>query len=180
MNKKAVVFYFHGYKSSPSTSKKVEILKENFPDTYAFPIDIDPEVSIPYLVDQIEQALLNHVSDGNTKVFFVGTSLGAYYAMIAARYYPKVKLILINPVIDTQDNLIKLGVDPEIASKYPVFMDMERASIIFLSTEDELFHYELDKEWWDTFMPVEWVEADHRFNGPEFNKVISYIKESIK
>lgn len=179
MNKKALVFYFHGYKSSPTTDK-VARLKEHFPDTYAFPIDIDPEVSIPYLIDQVEMALLNHVNDCKTKVFFVGTSLGAYYATMMARTYPASTLVLINPPIDTQDNLVKLGVDPEVASKYPVYLDMERANIIFLSTEDELFHYELDKEWWDTFMPVEWVEADHRFNGPEFNKVINYIKESIK
>ena len=107
MNKKALVFYFHGYKSSPTTDK-VARLKEHFPDTYAFPIDIDPEVSIPYLIDQVEMALLNHVNDCKTKVFFVGTSLGAYYATMMARTYPASTLVLINPAIDTQDNLVKL------------------------------------------------------------------------
>lgn len=172
--KKALVFYFHGYASSPATDK-VARLKEHFPDTFAFPINIDPDVSVPYLEDQIEHTLYGHVQDHNTVVVFVGTSLGAYYAAEMASIFPSSKLILINPPVEVGDALVSLGVDPEIAGKYS-FTDTDQADRVFLATHDELFHYEEDIDKWSKKENVVFLEGRHRFNGPEFDEVIAYIK----
>ena len=175
--KKLLVFYFHGYASSPTTDK-VARLKEVFPDTYAFPINIDPDVSLPFLEDQIENVLLGHVNDCKTTVVFVGTSLGAWYAAEMASVFPASKLILINPPIDTPNALKELGVLSEIADKYTP-IDLGMPDRIFLADKDELFHYEENVEEWTAMNNVVFLEGTHRFNGPEFDEVIRYI-ETLK
>jgi uncharacterized protein len=70
------IFYFHGLNSSPNTDK-VSRLKEHFTDVYAFQIDPDPAVSLPYLHEEITKALKEYPG---VSPIFVGTSLGGWYA----------------------------------------------------------------------------------------------------
>ena len=172
--KKVIVFYFHGYSSSPTTDK-VARFKEHFPDTYAFPIDINPEISLPFLEDKIENTLLTYGNDCNTVVVFVGTSLGAWYAGELANVYPSAHCIMINPPEDPFYSLQTIGVDPVTAGYY-IPTNLGIADKIFLATHDELFHYDEEKEMWDMMPAVTWADAGHRFNGPEFDLVIEYIK----
>lgn len=171
--KTPIVFYFHGYGSSAKTDK-VQRLKDAFPETYAWDIDIDPEVSLPFLKEKIDCVLLNHYNDCMTVPIFVGTSLGAWYASQLADVYGCASVI-INPSWNSLKTLEKYGVPLDIRSKYSSFIWSPKAKY-FIAKNDEVVDFAPVRSILNS-MNTEWVDnSDHRFNGPEFDKVIEYIK----
>lgn len=169
---KKVVFYFHGYASSPKTDK-VDKLRDAGFVVYAFPIDIDPKSSIPSLYHNIDFALCNHI-DEDIDVVFVGTSLGGYYAAKLAKIYDT-KSVIVNPSIEPSVSLAKYGVDPEIMARYDKMNFSDRAKY-FIAEEDEVLDFSMYK---DEFAKVNCTyvpNCGHRFNGPEFDLVIDAVK----
>lgn len=176
MIKKLLVFYFHGYGSNPA-SDKVERLKQSFENVYAFRIDIDPSLSLPFLEEEIDNVLLDHMNNCKMKVVFVGTSLGAWYASeLGARY--GIHTVCINPAFDPATSLRKYLVAQDICDRYTK-MEFSKFNKYFIGTEDEVIDYTpvMDQleECGATFVP-----ANHRFNGPEFDLVIDHIKARYK
>lgn len=172
---KTIVFYFHGYGSSP-VSDKVDRLRAAGFETYAFPIDIDPEISLPYLRDRIENTLCDYIDD-DVNIMFVGTSLGGWYASELGIEYG-VYSILINPSITPNPSIMKYGVPESIADKY-FPMQFTPGAKYFIGLEDKVLDFApyegTLKEYGATFVEG----ADHRFNGKEFDLVIDFINSLV-
>ena len=88
----ATIFYFHGFGSTPNSSK-VTALKEAFPehDIIAPHVPLDPTKTVKMIVEQV-QAL------DNFPVMFVGTSLGGFWANHFAQAFDA-PCVLVNPSI---------------------------------------------------------------------------------
>jgi hypothetical protein len=98
------IFYFHGFASSPESSK-VKLLRDAGFDVSAPIIDIDPSVAEPYLTAYLLTETDKAMEAGETKFCFVGTSLGGFWA---ARMGEK---------FDTCQVLINPAMSPEVALK---------------------------------------------------------------
>jgi hypothetical protein len=176
------IIYFHGYGSSPATDK-VTVLKEHFSEVYAFPIDINPAISLPYLEEQIEK-IFDDTVNLDTDLIFVGTSLGAWYAgRLAKKYYSPA--VLINPCYSFKEVKIELDIPEKIKNVYdergfiyPVF------SKFFIDPEDEVINMAplIESLKQESVMDMLQYEpcytpgATHRFNGEPFERVIEFIK----
>jgi predicted esterase YcpF (UPF0227 family) len=164
-----IVIYCHGYNSAPNSSK-TERLSAEF-ETHAWHIDVDPSVSILFLEKMIDNLLLDHINE-DIQLVFVGTSLGAWYAARLAESYGA-KSVLINPSIDPQTSLQKYVLGIDIRMKYDTKINFNKNTKVFIGTNDEVLSFD-GVDFGDA--DVEYVKADHRFAGEEFNKVIEYIK----
>lgn len=171
---KKIVFYFHGYNSKANT-EKTHRLRQVFPDTFSYDIDIDPEISLTKVSNQIFAELLNHINDEEAKIVFVGTSLGAWYASKMAEIYGVKDCILINPCYDPRNMLGSYDVPEEILEKYQPLEFLPEHKF-FIAKDDEVINFnpvlgQLIN------MNVTWTDGGmHRYNGPEFDRVIDYIK----
>ena len=170
-----LVFYFHGYGSSPESSK-VSRLRESLPDSeiHAFPIDIDPRVAIPELCERIESVLLDspHSEDS---VLFVGTSLGGWYAGHLANLYG-LPCILINPSCTPSVSLERYDVPASVRGAYSDLVMPEKGEL-FLAERDEILDHSKIKS---SGSPMTIVPgADHRFEGEPFSLVIERIREKL-
>jgi len=165
------VFYFHGYGPSPTTDK-VSVLKEHFGKVFAFPIDVDPDVSIPFLEKEIDDALVSNINSEN-KIVFIGTSLGAWYAGRMACLYG-VDCVLINPAYSLDALKVDLPISDEIKAKYEQLGFAHPSSAkFFVATNDEVIDFSGFNQKNTTYVE----NADHRFNGEPFEKVIQYVKD---
>ena len=181
MMKKKLIFYFHGYNLSPNTDK-VGRLKAVFPDTYAFKIDPDPDISLKYLENQIDLTLLDMKyfhnpclnDDRSIDVVFIGTSLGAWYAAELADKYMS-KAVIVNPCYDPASMLPKLGCSEIIANKYPPMKWLNDA-IYYIAKDDEAIDFRPVRNVLDQ-LNTYWIDnSNHCFNGPEFDEVIENLK----
>lgn len=178
MMKKYLIFYFHGYNSSPATDK-VARLKSVFPDTYAFDINIDPDISLSHLENNIDLTLMDHeyLNLHDLEIVFIGTSLGAWYASKLADKY-NVRSILINPCYDPTNSLKKFGVSEHIRNKY-VPIDWIKDAVYYIAKNDEVIDFNPVKDNLNNLNTF-WIDnANHRFNGPEFEKMMNDIKNDI-
>lgn len=168
---KKIAVYFHGFGSSSQTDK-VQRLREAGIETHAWDIDVDSTASLPTLIDHIDNMLIDHMHEP-CEIFFVGTSLGAWYAARLAHLYD-VKAILINPSYNPKESLAKYGVDQKILNTYYDAIDFAPHQKIFIGSEDKVIDFTcVDFKG----AVVSYVEgADHRFNK-EFDLVIKYIME---
>jgi predicted esterase YcpF (UPF0227 family) len=172
-----LVFYFHGYGSSAKADKALK-LKEAFPETYAWDINIDPDISLPYLKEKIDCVLMDHYNDCMTVPIFVGSSLGGWYASQLAHIYG-CSSILINPSWNSIKTLERYDVPLDIRSKYTPFLWSSKAKY-FIAKDDEVIDFEPVRSVLNS-MDTEWVDnSNHYFNGPEFDKVIEHIRKLVK
>ena len=168
------IIYFHGYGSSPNTDKVTE-LRKHFSEVYAFPIDIDPDKSLPYLEAEIEHIFTStiHVP---SKLIFVGTSLGAWYAgRMAKMFYSPA--VLINPCFSFDAIKVDLGIPAEIKAKYEALgFKYPEKTTFFIAPNDEVIDFKspYPLEVWKNVHLDE--SADHRFNGEPFEHVIEFLK----
>lgn len=168
-----IIIYFHGYGSSPATDK-VQTLKEHFSEVHAFPIDIDPDVSLPYLEQEIDNFIMSNINS-EKELVFVGTSLGAWYAGRLANKFrlDGSRCVLINPAYSMKAIKIDLPIPQNIKDKYNRFgFICPVRTKFFIATNDEVIDF-------SDLHPknVTYDEkADHRFNGKPFEEVIQYIK----
>lgn len=170
MNNSVGIIYFHGYGSSPNTDKVTE-LRKHFSEVYAFPIDVDPDKSLPYLEEEIDHILASNINSEKPLVF-VGTSLGAWYAGYLASLF-HAPAVLINPCFSFGVLKTDLGISEEIKAKYEVIGFQRPAeTTFFIAQNDEVIDF-------SNFHPVGRTiynkKADHRFNGEPFNEVIELL-----
>lgn len=171
------IIYFHGYGSSP-LSTKVGELKKAFPDSdiFAPAIDIDYRKAFRNLLDFIDEVMVTDL-EKPTKVIFIGTSLGAYWAAKMASIYA-VKAILINPSVDPSVSLVKYGLNQDTLVEYEVPFTVTNDSTFFFAEKDEILDHSNLQSNLDR-LGVEYhidPDADHRFGGDAFDKVIEHIK----
>lgn len=167
---KKIVIYFHGYNSS-ANSDKVQQLKNSGLETHSWDIDINPNVSIPYLDNRIMDVLVNNLNE-DIQLYFVGTSLGAWYAAKLAEHFEDSKVILINPSYNPSISLLKYGVAQHICEAYSPLEFKDRHNV-YVGTEDNVVDFG-----GVIFSPAKLylVEgANHRFRE-HFNIVIDHIK----
>lgn len=171
MNNK-IVIYFHGYNSS-SFSWKVEELRKHF-RTYSWDINVDPNISIPYLKNKIDDILIDNINDTNTSLVFVGTSLGAWYASVLSIEY-NATMVAINPCYDPKKTLNELGAKQTISESY-FDMPFPKQGKYFIAIDDEVIDFNPIKNVLNELNTTYVKNSNHRFNGKEFNLVIEYIQ----
>lgn len=170
-----LIFYCHGFNSS-FNSDKVKLLKSHFEHTYAWDIDIDPTVSIPFLRSSIVDVLIDYMHHP-VEMIMVGTSLGAWYAHKLADIF-RSKAILINPCFNPGISLKKYGVEYTILQKYDS-ISVNKEYNYFIAEHDEIIDFSPYKEELKTVNTRFFLNATHRFNGEEFNSVIDEIKNIV-
>lgn len=172
------IIYFHGYGSSPSTSK-VEVLKQSLKvPVFAFPANIDPEISIKEVSNSIDMLLLDNMHCDD-RFLFIGTSLGAWLASKLGKMYD-IPVIAINPSVNPKEGLRKYGVDEQICNKYDA-IEFSKNNVYFFAENDIVIPNE-DTRKMLIDMGIEVhvdSEADHRFSGASFDRVVDYIKNKI-
>lgn len=173
MNSDIGIIYFHGFGSSPNTDKVTE-LRKHFSEVHAFPIDVDPDKSLPYLEEEIDHILASSINSEKPLVF-VGTSLGAWYAGYFAKLF-HAPAVLINPCFSFGVLKTDLGISEEIKAKYAkIGFQRPEETTFFIAQNDEVIDF-------TQFHPVGRTiynkNADHRFNGEPFEQVIEYLKDS--
>lgn len=174
---KKLIVYFHGYQSS-SNSDKVNQLKSAFPEdyVYSFDADIDPYIAIDDVDGKIESVLLDHMNE-DIDIIFIGTSLGAWLAAELGNMYD-VDCILINPVLNPSESLKKYNVPENIRGRYDQLTINPRSKFFIAKNDEVIDHTELMKLLTEKnikFYVDE--EANHRYNGNSFAKVIGKINE---
>ena len=172
-----IVVYFHGYGSNRNTSK-VGLLRAGLPgaNVHSFDIDIDPEIAQRNLETHIDSILLDNMH-ARENVIFVGTSLGAWWALKMARLY-RTRAIAINPSAHPSVSLRKYGMPEAVCAKY-ADLALEKDNVLFFAERDEVIDHA------ETMRRAEELgcevyinpHADHRFAAPHFNQIIDYIKE---
>ena len=107
------ILYFHGFKSSSDSGKAQEI--KNFIKNHTS----QTKIVIPDLDDDFKKAnkqIKNLINENEKRIFFMGSSLGGYYALYFAELY-KTKSVLINPAIPPlKDFEIHLGKNENYAT----------------------------------------------------------------
>jgi|APCry1669191812_1035378.scaffolds.fasta_scaffold05657_4 hypothetical protein len=172
MTEKTII-YFHGYGSSPATDK-VQTLKEHFSEVHAFPINIDPDFSLPYLEEEIDNLIVSNLNS-EKELVFIGTSLGAWYAgQMASKFRLEgSRCVLINPAHSMESIKIDLPIPENIKEKYNhLGFICPLHTKFFIANNDEVIDF-------TNFHPKNATyvkEADHRFNGKPFENVIEYVK----
>lgn len=165
---KKLIVYFHGFNSSPKT-EKVNRLKLAFPDdyVYAFPINIDPDIANKDLEMAIDSVLIDHLNE-DVEVIFVGTSLGAWWANKFGTLY-HCPALLINPCEDPAKTLGLI--------KFMPMIYRPEHSAYFIAKHDEIIEHQIDWSWPHIYL-YNSPEVKHQFNGPEFDDVITVIRQS--
>lgn len=171
------IVYFHGYGSSPKTDK-VSILRErlNVP-VFCFPADIDPVKAKKMIEYNIDQVLLEN-KYRNSKMVFVGTSLGGWMASEMAKKY-NVPAIVINPSCNPGVSLEKYGISEEIRKHYSIIEFSKNNTYFFAENDEVIDNKEIIKELqllcYEVYIDK---KADHRYNGEAFEQVIKYIEKN--
>jgi hypothetical protein len=176
---KKIVVYCHGYGSSPKTDKVARIAAAGF-ETLAYPINIDPDVSIKELVHNIMFDLLldQQLMNAEIELVFVGTSLGGWYANKLGNIFGA-KHICVNPAYNPQTALTQFGVSQEILDKYSS-IEVNELTSLFIAEDDEVIDLvggiksgEFDIE---NAARVVFTKGGHRYNGVEFDAVTELLK----
>lgn len=178
-----MIYYIHGFRSCALANEpKVLELKKMFPSETVIGLDYDSFTSF----DNIFNTLMGSI-DPEADNFFIGTSLGAYYARILAEETGS-NCVLFNPLIDPVDSL-KPGMHinyctglrdfmnrATIESYYGVNFDLSISipTTVFLSKNDEVLDNEKARNLFKKFANIIDIDEGHRINT--FNP---YAKEII-
>lgn len=172
---KKLIVYFHGFGSSPNTDKVVRLKKEADFEVYAFPINIDYDVSIKELEHNIDMMLATD-PEQPVKLVFVGTSLGGWWAKKMSKMY-QCKAVVINPSVAPNESLKKYGVSDEICEKYHPIAPYEVDKYFFAEHDEVIDNVEFRQNLINAGYDVTIVkDANHRFNGESFELVVKYLK----
>ena len=163
---KKIVIYFHGYGSSANSGKTEQLRNAGF-ETYSWDINIDPEISIKRLEERILDMILDHLNE-DIELFFVGTSLGAWYAAEMAERFNSKNVFLVNPSYNPNESLKKYGVPLSICEKYNA-LEFKNYHTIYIGAEDTVIDFtDVDFNGADYSIVA---GADHRF-ADHFYRVI--------
>lgn len=166
---KKLVVYCHGYNSSANTDKVYALREAGF-ETYAWDINVDPDISMPFLEHCIDNLLLEYLNH-EVDLVFVGTSLGAWYASKLADKYGA-RAILINPSYGPSRTLPKIGCDPEIARKYEDIVIDTNDDLVYAKNDELIDHC---RSWPNAKSITVHETGGHRFNGEHFKTVFRLI-----
>lgn len=175
-NSEKIIFYFHGYGSSSATDK-VTRLSEHFEHVYAPDLPAKYDEAYKVGVDFVLSKILDHLVGSDLKFFIVGTSLGGFIAHKVAQHFG-MRAIIINPAWEPSKVLASLKADTEVVDSY----EGEKISPMstedyFISVNDEVIEHTQDYlNKIDKKNIKRYGNSDHRFNGPEFDEVIEWIK----
>lgn len=185
----ATIFYFHGFGSTPNSSK-VTALREAFPDhnVIAPQVPLDPTETVKMVVEQV-QAL------DNFPVVFVGTSLGGFWANHFAQAFDA-PCVLINPSITPSGTMgARVGqkirnfdtgefLEPITDDMVNVYREIEKVTCenyngalvsLFGARDDDVLDIESTVNQLRHFKFSQLFEdGGHRFTA-HFDKVIKYI-----
>ncbi len=182
-----MLVYIHGFGSS-SKSGKASIIRKFFGDEVIAP-SLSP---IPELaMDTLEQIVLC-LKKNNQEIFFMGSSLGGYYATYLAEKY-HTKAVLINPAIRPYDTLAsRIGMNPsyydfsnyEFTQKHIDFLknyDVKRPNsadfLLLLQTGDKVLDYtQAVEKFQGAFLDIE-EGGSHGYDG--FESKIDMIKRFL-
>ena len=128
------IIYCHGLNSS-AQSETVTKLRETGLNVFTWDIDPDPDIGLPNLIEQVDDWLMDRLNQCNTRVTFVGESLGAWYAAKLAHMFGA-NSVLINPACSPSRLLPNAGVSQAIASKYEG-IDLQPSDTIFVADNDQ-------------------------------------------
>lgn len=191
-----MIFYFHGFASSGS-STKVDKLRERFGNDNVIAPDLpfDPK-DVCQLVNSLVLNFYQQRQD--EKLVFVGTSLGAFYANYFGHLYDS-PLVLVNPSVQPNETMKKrLGVNKNYATgeEFLVslahleefntmrnYIDQNYAGNLvnlFLAKDDDVIPYELalDKFKFTNSLCVT-DDGGHRFDT-KWYMVMDKIEEILK
>lgn len=169
---KKVLFYFHGFGSSKE-SDKVQRLKDMGYEVYAWDIDIDPSVSLPYLMSKLDDWIIDNWNRDTADMVFVGSSLGGWYANKLGYIY-NCKTVLINPSLNPKESLKKFNVDSSILERYDEAFLSTLDSVIY-AEDDEVIKPNVEKIEREAQFSIMYSTGGHRFNGPQFERAIREI-----
>ena len=169
-----IVIYFHGFASSPN-STKAQALRKIFPKVFA------PKVShkfsdVEKLIEEIKKFLKENASVGMSAVF-CGTSLGGFYALYVADRFEGA-VVAINPATEPALELMKLvgeNTNYDTGEKFIVTEEdvLEYAKVeltdsryvkILLGKNDNVID---PRKAMGKFSDVKVYEEDHRFDNIE-------------
>jgi hypothetical protein len=103
---KTLVVYFHGLGGSPNSSKVKDLRDAGFL-VEAPSIPVDPVKAEATLDDFLDRVITKHYYDGSfTKVVFVGTSLGGFWAARMGEKWDATQ-VLVNPAMSPEISLKK-------------------------------------------------------------------------
>jgi predicted esterase YcpF (UPF0227 family) len=168
-----IAIYFHGYGSN-ANSEKTRKLKESGLETYSWDIDIDPEVSVPFLENKILDLVLDRINE-DIALVFIGTSLGGWYASKLAERFKSKNVFLINPSYCPRESLKKYNVEESICEKYDdlEFKDFHK---VYIGSNDAVIDFtDVDFNGADYHLIS---GADHRF-AEHFPIVINDLTSSV-
>lgn len=174
---KKIVVYCHGYGSSPKTDKVSRLIAAGF-ETYGFPINIDPEVSIPKLADDVMNLLLDQKRmNAEIELVFVGTSLGGWYANKLGALFGA-KSVCINPAFNPAESLGMFNVPATVTAKYEP-MKVSPLTYLFIAEDDEVIDLvggiKSGSFVIDAAAKTVITKGGHRYNGPEFDAVAELL-----
>ena len=166
---KKVFVYCHGYGSSKNTDK-VQRMRDAGLEVIACDIDYRPDVGLRQLINFVDDYLITNIA-ADIELVFVGTSLGGWYAAVVSKLYGA-KCVCINPAYDPKNQLSKLGVDTSNLF-YPT-ATFHMKDTVFVAKDDELLDFSKVK--FDFATVIRTPGGGHRYNGAEFDSVISFLK----
>lgn len=174
-----IVVYFHGYGSSPNSQKVLTLREQLNCPVYCFPADVDPQKAVDLISYNIDLVLLEDMHKDD-QLLFIGTSLGGWLASKMAAMY-KVPAIIINPSTNPRESLKKYGVAPAILEKYDELVLSDKNTYFFADKDEVIDHTAIRKELTDKGIMFNVAfDADHRYQGPAFDRVIQHIKNNFQ
>ena len=132
------IIYCHGFNSS-TQSETVIKLRETGLKVFAWDIDPDPDIGLPNLIEQVDDWLMDRLNQCNTRVTFVGESLGAWYAAKLAHIFGA-NSVLVNPVCSPSSVLIEACISLKLASKYDD-VEFKSSDTVVIETNDRCDHF---------------------------------------
>ena len=190
-----IIIFFHGYASSPK-AEKFQKLAAHFGErqVFAFAADLDPERAQAEVFANIEsiiaikkqEAQLTAIDSDSIRLILVGSSMGCW---LAAKLSVKLglayscSLVLINPCLDPAHVRAQHPEHADLLAKYQAVEPLPQAHY-FISRHDEVIdHTQLIEQLVGRDLGNSQIsifeDADHRFNGPEFESVLRYIAQLV-
>lgn len=178
-----MIYYIHGFRSCALANEpKVQELRKMFPYEACVALDYDSFDNFDNILDSLMLQI-----DHEAENFFVGTSMGAFYARILAEETSS-NCVLFNPLVDPVDDLnpglyinyctglkgylSAANIDSYIGANFDLSITIP--TTVFLSKNDEVLNNEKARNLFKKFANIIDIDEGHRINT--FNP---YAKEII-
>lgn len=185
-----MILYLHGF-ASTGEGGKWELLRDAFPehDVQSPTLPVDPIEAL----DVVGDLLAKHRDDRH---LVIGTSLGGFFAYVAAARFPGVSAVVINPAMTPWDGMeqhigtvTRFDTDEtfawtaeHVANLKRLFDDAGRAPgdrvHFVLARDDELLDHSGIPDAFPEVTSVQWFdEAEHRFT--RFAELLPWLRTQV-